>query len=280
MTDGLLPGVDRDLVRPLHKQLQQDFEAIYLSAKVVRAGRQGRLRSKSAFEGDVPSRCGGSAACCLRVGRRPNSDGLGLENTEGRRSIRRAFSSSTASGARPTRTSSPSATWPASRCWPTRPRTRGRRPSRRSPARPPLRAPGHPRRRLHRSGDRLGRTDRDGGQAAEPRRLGGPVPLGRQRPRPGDRARTDGLTKWIIDPASERLLGCGIVGSGAGELIAEAVLAIEMGCHGPRPRRDHPSASDAERDPRRGGGGLLRHGDGPLSPETAMRENARRGLSG
>ena len=40
----------------------------------------------------------------------------------------------------------------------------------------------------------------------------------------------DGLTKWIIDPESERVLGCGIVGSGAGELIAEAALAIEMGC--------------------------------------------------
>lgn len=43
--------------------------------------------------------------------------------------------------------------------------------------------------------------------------------------------RTDGLTKWIVDPETERVLGCGIVGSGAGELIAEAVLAIEMGCN-------------------------------------------------
>lgn len=42
--------------------------------------------------------------------------------------------------------------------------------------------------------------------------------------------RTEGLTKWLIDPESHRVLGCGIVGAGAGELIAEAVLAIEMGC--------------------------------------------------
>lgn len=42
--------------------------------------------------------------------------------------------------------------------------------------------------------------------------------------------RTEGLTKWIIDPDTQRVLGCGIVGAGAGELIAEAVLAIEMGC--------------------------------------------------
>ena len=41
--------------------------------------------------------------------------------------------------------------------------------------------------------------------------------------------RTDGLTKLIIDPATERILGVGIVGAGAGELIAEGVLAVEMG---------------------------------------------------
>ena len=41
---------------------------------------------------------------------------------------------------------------------------------------------------------------------------------------------TNGLTKWLVDPETHRVVGCGIVGSGAGELIAEAVLAIEMGC--------------------------------------------------
>jgi dihydrolipoamide dehydrogenase len=40
--------------------------------------------------------------------------------------------------------------------------------------------------------------------------------------------RTEGMTKLIIDPKSERVLGVGIVGAGAGELIAEGVLAIEM----------------------------------------------------
>jgi dihydrolipoamide dehydrogenase len=40
--------------------------------------------------------------------------------------------------------------------------------------------------------------------------------------------RTDGLTKLIIDPATERVLGMGLVGAGAGELIAEGVLAVEM----------------------------------------------------
>jgi dihydrolipoamide dehydrogenase len=40
--------------------------------------------------------------------------------------------------------------------------------------------------------------------------------------------RPDGLTKLVIDPATERVLGVGIAGSGAGELIAEGVLAVEM----------------------------------------------------
>jgi dihydrolipoamide dehydrogenase len=40
--------------------------------------------------------------------------------------------------------------------------------------------------------------------------------------------RTDGMTKLLIDPETERVLGVGIVGTGAGELIAGGVLAIEM----------------------------------------------------
>ncbi len=43
--------------------------------------------------------------------------------------------------------------------------------------------------------------------------------------------RSDGLTKLIIDPNTEQLLGAGIVGPGAGELIAEATLALEMGAN-------------------------------------------------
>jgi dihydrolipoamide dehydrogenase len=41
--------------------------------------------------------------------------------------------------------------------------------------------------------------------------------------------RNEGLTKLLFDPESKRLLGAGIVGPGAGELIAEVALAIEMG---------------------------------------------------
>lgn len=43
--------------------------------------------------------------------------------------------------------------------------------------------------------------------------------------------RNDGVTKLIIEPETERILGVGICGPGAGELIAEATLAIEMGAN-------------------------------------------------
>lgn len=43
--------------------------------------------------------------------------------------------------------------------------------------------------------------------------------------------RSDGVTKLIIEPESQRILGIGICGPGAGELIAEGVLAIEMGAN-------------------------------------------------
>ena len=41
--------------------------------------------------------------------------------------------------------------------------------------------------------------------------------------------RTDGRTKLIVDPDTKLLLGMGMVGAGAAELIAQGVLALEMG---------------------------------------------------
>ena len=42
-------------------------------------------------------------------------------------------------------------------------------------------------------------------------------------------ARTEGTTKVLLDPTTKRILGAGMVGTNAGELLAEAVLALEMG---------------------------------------------------
>ena len=41
--------------------------------------------------------------------------------------------------------------------------------------------------------------------------------------------RDEGITKILFDETTDRILGCGIVGPSAGDLIAEAALAIEMG---------------------------------------------------
>ncbi len=42
--------------------------------------------------------------------------------------------------------------------------------------------------------------------------------------------REEGLTKLLVDPTTNRVIGAGIVGTNAGDLIAEVALAIEMGC--------------------------------------------------
>lgn len=59
--------------------------------------------------------------------------------------------------------------------------------------------------------------------------------------------RSDGVTKLLIDPETERILGVGIVGPGAGELIAEGVLAVEMAAQATDLRlsiHPHPTLSE------------------------------------
>jgi dihydrolipoamide dehydrogenase len=59
--------------------------------------------------------------------------------------------------------------------------------------------------------------------------------------------RSDGMTKLILDPKTERVLGVGIVGPGAGELIAEGVVAVEMGATATDMRmciHPHPTLSE------------------------------------
>ena len=82
MTDGLLPGVDRDLVKPLHKKLEKRLRGDLAQHEGRRPGRQegfdrGDLRGRRGREGRS-----GSAACWWPSGRRPNSAGLGLEKTK------------------------------------------------------------------------------------------------------------------------------------------------------------------------------------------------------
>lgn len=81
MTDGLLPGVDRDLVRPLQQHLEKAFKAIYLNTKVAKVEDTGKA-IKATLEGkDAPASLNFDKVL-VSVGRRPNSDDLGLEATQ------------------------------------------------------------------------------------------------------------------------------------------------------------------------------------------------------
>ena len=75
--------------------------------------------------------------------------------------------------------------------------------------------------------------------------------------------RDEGSTKVLFDEATDRMLGCGIVGPNAGELVAEAALAIEMGADAERHRPDHPRPPDPVRDDRHGGGDVRGHDHRP-----------------
>lgn len=80
LTDGLLPGADRDLVKPLQQRLEKLFETIMLRTKVVGledTGAAVRVR----FEGPDGASDREFSRVLVAVGRRPNSDGIGLENT-------------------------------------------------------------------------------------------------------------------------------------------------------------------------------------------------------
>ena len=62
--------------------------------------------------------------------------------------------------------------------------------------------------------------------------------------------RPEGFTKLLFDPESDRLIGAGIVGVGAGDLIAETVLALEAGLNAQDIALGDPSAPDPVRDDR------------------------------
>lgn len=81
MTDGLLPGADRDLVKPLQKLLKERFAAIHLKTKVagLTATDEG---IEAELEGDGVESPQLFDRVLISIGRRPNSQKLGLENTK------------------------------------------------------------------------------------------------------------------------------------------------------------------------------------------------------
>jgi dihydrolipoamide dehydrogenase len=80
MTDGLLPGVDRDLVRRLSRRAEDSFEAIYLNTQVVRL-QEDEDGVQITLEGEIEEPEQRFDRVLVAVGRRPRSGDMGLENT-------------------------------------------------------------------------------------------------------------------------------------------------------------------------------------------------------
>ena len=228
MTDGLLPGADRDLVRPLQKRLQGVFEAIWLNTKVASlVDRQDSI--EVTFEGDVPEKVRRFSRVLLSVGRRPNTAGLGLEKigvaVDGRGFITVDPQRRTANPhilAIGDAAGEPMLAHKAAHEGKTAVEVILGKPVAFEPKAIPA----------------VIFTDPEiawaGLTETEAKRQGRPVEVAQFPWMASGRAqaigRTEGLTKWIIDPQTQLVVGCGIVGYGAGDLISEAVLAIEMGC--------------------------------------------------
>jgi dihydrolipoamide dehydrogenase len=228
MTDGLLPGVDRDLVRPLQKRLQATFAAIYLGTKVASLADRGDA-IEAVFDGDVPEKVQRFGRVLLCVGRRPNTDGLGLEKTRAQRDEHGFIM---VDGRRCTTdphvlaigdvTGQPMLAHKASHEGKIAVEALAGKDAAFEPRAipavvftdPQVAWAGLPETEAKATGRRIEAAQFPWAASGRAQSIG----------------RTEGLTKWIIDPESQRVLGCGIVGADAGDLISEAVLAIEMGC--------------------------------------------------
>jgi len=227
LTDGLLPGVDRDLVKPLHKKLEKQFEAIYLNTKVAALADK-KDSIEVTFEGDVEKKVQRFSRVLVSVGRRPNSTDLGLEHTKVERSgpgfvavDPQRRTSDPAILAIGDVAGEPMLAHKAAH----EGKTAVEALAGQSAAFEPLAIPA------------VVFTDPEiawaGLTETEAKRQGRRVEVTQFPWAASGRAqavgRTEGLTKWLIDPQTQRVVGCGIVGVGAGDLIGEAVVAIELG---------------------------------------------------
>jgi dihydrolipoamide dehydrogenase len=226
-TDGLIPTADRDLVAPLEKRLRAEFAAIHLNTKVASlTPRPDGI--VAALEGkDVPAELTFDRVL-ISVGRRPNTVGLGLDRA-GVALDERGFVKVDAQR----RTSAPHvyaigdvAGEP------------GLAHKATAEARVAVGALlGEPVEWAPRAIPAVIFTDPEiawaGPTEAEMKKAGTAYDLLKFPWAASGRAvaiaRTEGLTKMMVDPESKRVLGVGITGANAGEMIAEAVLAIEMG---------------------------------------------------
>jgi dihydrolipoamide dehydrogenase len=230
MTDGLLPGADRDLVNILAKRIGSICSAVLLNTKVsgVKAVKDGVAVT---FEGQLPE---GMAAeqtfdrVLVSVGRRPNSAVPGLDKTRVKVN-QRGFIEVTPARATAEPTiyaigdvvGEPMLAHKASH----EARVAVEAILGERVAFEPLAIPA-----VVFTDPEVAWCGLTENEAARQKRE---VTIARFPWGASGRAitldRTDGVTKLVIDPKTERVLGVGIVGPGAGELISEAVVAVEMG---------------------------------------------------
>jgi dihydrolipoamide dehydrogenase len=221
MTDGLLPGVDRDLVAPVARRVQKLFAAVHLGSRVTGLKDDG-ARIEVEIEGRGADRFD---RVLVAVGRRPQTP-QGLDATRARADQRGAIAvdDRCRSGdpniyAVGDVTGEPMLAHRAMRQGKVAAEVIAGRPAAFDNAAIPAVVFTDP--EVAWCGLTERQAERDG-QSVKVARFpwaasGRAATLGR----------SDGLTKLIVDPESGRVLGAGIVGPGAGELIAEAALAVE-----------------------------------------------------
>lgn len=252
LTPNLLPGVDPDLVQPLYARLKNQFKGIHLNTKVVKIAEE-KTGLRVTLEGEAPDPSMTFEKVLVAVGRRPNTANIGLEkagvtidakgfvtvDARRRTSVEHIFAIGDAAG-------EPMLAHKAShegklaaeviagddvvwdkRCIPAVVFTD-----------PEIAWAG-----LTETEAKKQKLDYDVGKFRWGA-SGRATTLGR----------SDGLSKIIVDRTTDRVLGIGLVGPGAGELIAEAVIAIEMGatakdialCVHPHPTLSETIAEAAE----------------------------------
>jgi dihydrolipoamide dehydrogenase len=227
MTAGLLPGADRDLVLPLHKRLEKSFEAILLNTTVT-AVKEEANGIRVSFDGkDVQERERVFDKVLVSVGRKPNSEIPGLDRTQvriGQRGFiqvnKHLQTDDPAIYAIGDVVGEPMLAHKASH----EGRTAVEHIAGHKVAFEPNAIPA------------VVFTDPEiawtGLTETQAEKEGREIKVAKFPWAASGRAmtvdRTEGMTKLILDPATERMLGVGIVGVGAGELIAEGTLAIEM----------------------------------------------------
>jgi dihydrolipoyl dehydrogenase len=227
MTPGLLPGADRDLVDVLAKRVAQTMKSVLLETKVVQVKPEAK-GVRVTFEGNVDPKAQLFDRVLVSVGRRPNSKIPGLERThvqvdqrgfimvdEQRRTHEPSiFAIGDVVG-------EPMLAHKASHEGRVAVEVMAGENVAFAPRAIPAVVFTDP--ELAWAGLTEAQAKKDDRQVSVAK-----FPWGASG-RAATLDRTDGLTKLILDPDSERLLGVGLVGPGAGELIAEGVLAIEMG---------------------------------------------------